>query len=283
MLQAADVIDFLVEWAWTTAFWITLPGIAVYFISSGILYYYFYKYHSHKYFPEGSLDKSGRELGVKLKGKTLRGQIWEEMKLSVITVTAGGPLGGFFQTLMNRGYSRVYYDINDYGWGYFFLSIVIFVAFTETCVYWIHRWLHEVRWLYKYIHKPHHSFIVTTPWAAWAFHPLDSFSQAFPHFIFPFICPIHHGLHLVDMLYLSVWAALIHDQTSFTTLGGIVLGSTHHEVHHLYLTKNYGQWTTFWDRFMNSYQKPLPESTRLANIKEAATWAAGQNKAITNQ
>ncbi|WP_203559911.1 sterol desaturase family protein, partial [Klebsiella quasipneumoniae] len=90
----------------------------------------------------------------------LRQQIYQEILQSIITVTAGGPLGGLCQLMVMKGYSKVYYDVNDYGWGYLIFNFFFYVAFTETFVYWIHRWLHTFPLLYKYIHKPHHSFIV---------------------------------------------------------------------------------------------------------------------------
>lgn len=35
--------------------------------------------------------------------------------------------------------------------------------------------------IYKYIHKPHHKWIVPTPYAALAFHPLDGYAQSLPY------------------------------------------------------------------------------------------------------
>jgi len=41
-----------------------------------------------------------------------------------------------------RGHTRLYDNIDDYGWAYLLLSIPLFLLFTDYCIYWIHRWLH---------------------------------------------------------------------------------------------------------------------------------------------
>lgn len=97
--------------------------------------------------------------------------------------------------------------------------------------------------------------------------------QALPHYLFPFLMPLHFAVYLVDLVYLGAWAALIHDQVSFIFLGGLTLGSTHHEIHHLYLHYNYGQWTTIMDRLMGTYRSPLRPEERVRTIKQASEWA----------
>ncbi|CAG8800098.1 20233_t:CDS:2, partial [Racocetra persica] len=57
-----------------------------------------------------------------------------------------------------RGYSKLYDNINDYGIVYGIFSIILFLFFTDMCIYWIHRWLH-LPLIYKILHKPHHRWI----------------------------------------------------------------------------------------------------------------------------
>lgn len=54
-----------------------------------------------------------------------------------------------------RGYSKLYDNIDDYGWPYFFFSIFWFLFFIDGGIYWVHRWLH-IPVIYKALHKPHH-------------------------------------------------------------------------------------------------------------------------------
>ena len=75
-----------------------------------------------------------------------------------------------------RGYSRLYTDVDEYGWPYLLASIAGFLAFTDTAIYFIHRAFHHPA-LYPIIHKEHHKWKVPTPYASIAFHPFDGWSQ----------------------------------------------------------------------------------------------------------
>ena len=57
-----------------------------------------------------------------------------------------------------RGYSRMYENWDEYGLAYLILSVPLFLVFTDTLIYWIHRSEHHPS-VYKYIHKPHHKWI----------------------------------------------------------------------------------------------------------------------------
>src|SRR5438270_1093617 len=88
-----------------------------------------------------------------------------------------------------RGYSKLYDTIDIYGWGYFILSVGLFLMFTDFFIYCIHRGLHH-RSVYSWIHKTHHKFIVPTPFASHAFHYLDGYLQSMPYHWFVFLIPM---------------------------------------------------------------------------------------------
>jgi lathosterol oxidase len=93
--------------------------------------------------------------------KFLKDQIWLEIKMSCISfpITAIVTVPWFLFEV--RGYSKLYHD-NQYGTGWFFLSIVLFILFTDFGVYWIHRFEHHPM-LYSWLHKPHHQWKISTP------------------------------------------------------------------------------------------------------------------------
>jgi Delta7-sterol 5-desaturase len=78
------------------------------------------------------------------------GQIQQEIMISVRSMPYMVLLTAPIYWLQWCGYSRVYTNVDEYGWPYFFLSIALFLMFTDCGVYWIHRGLH---WgpLYKYV------------------------------------------------------------------------------------------------------------------------------------
>ncbi|KAF7798739.1 hypothetical protein EIP86_009964 [Pleurotus ostreatoroseus] len=112
----------------------------------------------------------------------------------------------FFMAEIN-GYSKMYKDVNDYGWGYLVFSIVLFLIFTDYGIYWIHRWEHHPI-CYKWLHKPHHKWLVPTPFASYAFNPLDGFAQSLPYHFFPFIFPLHQKVFLGFFVFVNFWTIL---------------------------------------------------------------------------
>ncbi|KAI5474243.1 C-5 sterol desaturase [Pseudohyphozyma bogoriensis] len=112
-----------------------------------------------------------------------------------------------------RGYSKLYDTMAEGPWGseggwkpwaYVVVCTIVFLVFTDFCIYWIHRWLH-IPVLYKRFHKPHHKWIVPTPFAAYAFHPVDGFLQGVPYHLACYIFPMHK-LHWVGMFVLvNLW------------------------------------------------------------------------------
>ncbi|KAK9324946.1 hypothetical protein V1517DRAFT_316161, partial [Lipomyces orientalis] len=169
-----------------------------------------------------------------------------------------------------RGHSVMYWDLNEYGMAYLFLQCPLFILFTDLGIYLIHRGLHHPI-LYKRLHKPHHKWIVPTPFASLACHPLDGYAQSLPYHIFPFVFPIHKVSYLLLFVNINIWAILIHDG-EYLTNNPVINGSACHTLHHLYFNYNYGQFTTLWDRIGGSYRTPekslFDEKTKMS----AATW-----------
>jgi len=157
-----------------------------------------------------------------------------------------------------RGYSMLYDNIDDHPWGvsFLFITILFFLTFTDFWIYWIHRWLHHPI-LYGF-HKPHHRWLICTPYASHAFHPLDGFSQSFPYHMYVFLFPMHKWLYLGLFTFVNTWSTMIHDEYYVVPeiLRPIINGSAHHTDHHLFFNYNYGQYFTFWDRVFGSFKNP---------------------------
>ena len=157
-----------------------------------------------------------------------------------------------------RGYSKLY-DTVDQGPGlwYNYMQFPFFLFFTDSLIYWIHRYLHHPL-VYKHIHKPHHKWIMPTPYASHAFHPLDGYAQSLPYHIFPFLFPLSKFAYVLLFVSVNIWTVLIHDG-EYAHNSAIINGAACHTMHHLYFNYNYGQFTTLWDRLGGSYRKPNDE------------------------
>jgi len=153
-------------------------------------------------------------------------------------------------------FSYIYYDINDYGWAYFALSVIMHIIFDEFWTYWAHRWLHTYHFLYKYLHESHHLPVDVTPYAALAFHPLDALMQGIPTMTSCFFFPIHYNFYLYYLAITAIWAIFIHDNAPVLPIK-LLLYCTHHTIHHepgIGKLRNYGKFTSVMDRIMGSYE-----------------------------
>ena len=128
-----------------------------------------------------------------------------------------------------RGYSRAYDRWDEYGLWYLILSVPLFLVFTDACIYWVHRIEHHPL-LYKHVHKPHHKWIVPTPFASHAFHPLDGYAQSLPYHIFPCIFPLNKLLFLCLFGFVNLWSIMIHDSDMINNTGfeKYINGPAHH-------------------------------------------------------
>ncbi|CAG8592871.1 5902_t:CDS:2 [Dentiscutata heterogama] len=194
--------------------------------------------------------------------KFLKNQIRKEITLSVtgFPLTSLVTVPWFLGEV--RGYSKLYDNINDYGFLYGIFSIILYLFFTDMCIYWIHRWLHHPL-IYKILHKPHHRWIVPTPYSSHAFHPLDGYLQS------------------CLFVFVNLWTIMIHDgkvkfskflSCEYLSSGSFINGAAHHALHHLYFNYNYGQYFTLWDKICGSHRFPSEEQFDRNKKRDQKVW-----------
>jgi lathosterol oxidase len=188
-----------------------------------------------------------------------------------------------------RGYSKLYLGEGEAQalglppfvnrWPFVLFTAFSFLMFTDCLIYWIHRGLHY-RGIYRALHKSHHQIRIPTPFAGYAFNPLDAGAQGLPYQIYPFLFPVHKGLFLMLYLFINVWSVLIHDGAHCVpkVLEPLINGTIHHTDHHSLFVYNYGQFFTLWDQLGGSYNYPtslsedcvLQEAIRATEAKKKA-------------
>lgn len=190
--------------------------------------------------------------------KYLKNQISMEIKQAVSAIPVMTALTVPWFVLECQGYGKLYSDIeSNGGWTYFLLQFPLFIMFTDMLIYLIHRWLHSPL-AYKHLHKPHHKWIVSTPFASHAFHPVDGYLQSLPYHLFPFVFKLNKFAYIALFGIVNVWTVMIHDG-EYLAHDPVVNGSACHTIHHLYFNYNYGQYTTLWDRLGGTHRQPDPE------------------------
>lgn len=175
-----------------------------------------------------------------------------------------------------RGHSQLYDNITDAPFcnGSFKLGVCFtmfmcgfFLWFTDFCIYWIHRIEHWPS-VYKHIHKPHHKWVIPTPFASHAFHPLDGFVQSLPYHVFVYLFPLHRATYMGLFVFVNLWTIAIHDSDMIVghPLESIINGPAHHTLHHMYFVYNYGQYFTWCDKLGKSYRHPKAEDDPLLTV-----------------
>ena len=99
------------------------------------------------------------------------------MGYSMITLAIFSMVGVLVIASPLHQFNLVYDEIATYGWGYWGLSIVLMIFLHDTYFYWMHRFMHHPK-LFKYFHLIHHKSTNPSPWAAYAFHPLEAVIEA---------------------------------------------------------------------------------------------------------
>jgi len=196
-------------------------------------------------------DKKERKHPLFLKNQELL-----EIGVSMKSIPVMGLLSIWILLGEIYGYSRLHdeWPQTAVDWIRTGLNVFFYLAFTDCLIYWIHRYLHHPI-LYGPIHKLHHKWIVTTPFASHAFHPVDGFLQSTPYHIYVYLFPMNKYLYLALFVLVNFWTISIHDGAGAYN-GVIINGADHHTIHHRQFNYNYGQYFTFWDRVCGTHRTP---------------------------
>lgn len=160
-----------------------------------------------------------------------------------------------------RKHTNFYTDINQYGRTYFWLAFPLMLLMHDTYFYWTHRLMHHPK-LFNTFHLLHHKSTNPSPWAAFAFHPLEAVVEIGIFILFLFTIPItkfHLFFFFLFMMLYNVYGHLGWElyPANFqrTIIGKWINTSVNHNQHHQYFKGNYGLYFLWWDRWMNTIRK----------------------------
>jgi sterol desaturase/sphingolipid hydroxylase (fatty acid hydroxylase superfamily) len=172
------------------------------------------------------------------------------------------------------GLTRLYWRIEDYGWGWLLASVAAMVVLHDTYFYWTHRLMHHRR-LYRLIHRTHHLSTSPTPWAAYAFSPAEAMVQAGVGPLIVFTMPTHPLAFAAFMFWQIAFNVLGHCGYEIfprwflrSPLGWVLNSVTHHALHHEKFRADFGLYFNVWDRLMGTNHRDYER--RFAN----AVWGS---------
>jgi sterol desaturase/sphingolipid hydroxylase (fatty acid hydroxylase superfamily) len=140
--------------------------------------------------------------------------------------------------------------------------LILFVVH-DFYFYWMHRAIHSKK-LFKRIHYVHHRSIMTTPFTSFSFHPSEALLESI---FFPIILLIGYEWEIIAIAVFLFTTKLIniighlgydffHDKITNIPILNLINTATIHDHHHIYLNKNFGLYTTIWDRIFGTFHKP---------------------------
>jgi lathosterol oxidase len=204
-----------------------------------------------------------------------REEVRREMLWSLSSIAIFGLMGTLTITAARHGWTQLYWKLEQHSWGWFAGSIVAAVFLHDAWFYWTHRLMHLPK-LFPVFHRVHHLSRNPTPWAAYAFHPLEAIVQAS---IFPLVVtvmPIHPLAFTIFMLWQIVFNVLGHTGYEFHPrrlmdiwLKRVLNTPTNHIQHHEAMRGNYGLYFNIWDRLMGTNHERYEERFREVTSRPA--------------
>jgi lathosterol oxidase len=182
-----------------------------------------------------------------------------EIAYSLLTLVIFGAVGAATVMARKAGYTQMYFQLpGKLGWIWFFTSIVLTIFLHDAYFYWTHRLMHHPK-LFRLFHRAHHLSTNPTPWASYAFDPLEAVVQAA---IFPLavtVMPMHPLAFFVFMVWQITFNVAGHTGYEYNPkwlldswLGKFLNTPTNHIMHHEYFRGNYGLYFNLWDRLMGT-------------------------------
>lgn len=185
-------------------------------------------------------------------------EVRREMGYSLLALLIFSLSGAVTVELARRGWTQLYGGIDTHGWTWFWLSIGATIVLHDTWFYWTHRLMHRKR-LFPHFHRVHHLSHNPSPWAAYAFDPLESVVHAAVFPLAAVVMPLHPVAFAVFMFWQVTYNVLGHAGYEFyprrlmdSWLGRILNTPTNHIMHHEKMRGNYGLYFNVWDRLMDT-------------------------------
>ncbi|KAK6255734.1 Fatty acid hydroxylase - like 10 [Theobroma cacao] len=223
-----------------------IAGTLLYFISGFLWCFYIYYLKRNVYVPKDAIPTN----------KAMLLQIYVAMKAMPWYCA----LPTLSEYMVENGWTKCFATISEVGWLPYVIYLSIYLVVVEFGIYWMHRELHDIKPLYKYLHATHHIYNkqnTLSPFAGLAFHPLDGILQAVPHVIALLIVPTHFTSHIGLLFLEAIWTANIHDCIHANLWP--VMGAGYHTIHHTTYRHNYGHYTIWMDWMLGTLRDPVDD------------------------
>jgi sterol desaturase/sphingolipid hydroxylase (fatty acid hydroxylase superfamily) len=206
------------------------------------------------------------------RDRPARDQVSHELLASLIASPIYALPAAVVFALWRRGGTAIYTDVDRYGWGWLAASAVVYLLLHDAYYYWLHRAMHDGR-LYRWVHAGHHRSREPTPFASFSFDAAESALTAWFLPALTLVIPVHVGVILALLTLMTLSAVANHSGWEVMPrwwvrgpAGWLIIGASHHALHHTRFACNYGLYFRLWDRLMGTDRPPAPTAFRHSGV-----------------
>lgn len=185
--------------------------------------------------------------------------VLEEAKWALLNKVNFGFVGIGTYILYQKGYLKVYHDLDEYGILYAILIVPVTLVLLDTYFFWIHYFMHHPRFAKKSNHRVHHLFKNVSPWSAFSVHPFEGLIEILSRPLLLMFIPLHPYSILAFLLITFGLNVMGHSGYEFfpknyPRIPLLNLGScsTFHFLHHRDSCYNFSLFLNVWDRIMGT-------------------------------
>lgn len=233
---------------------ITVASANILFLGvGGLVHYHFY--HKKRHLAQQWKMQPAKFLSDKMAKHAM---FWGTLNMNI----ASAAFGFIGWGVLEHGWSQIYFDINEYSYGWAALSVFLAFLFIEASAYYVHAGIHKP-FLYKHIHQMHHYYTAPTFFTISAMHPLEWIIHA-SYVIAPaFLFPMHWSLYLFVMMTTFFYGFWDHAGIKLPFNLPFHGCNKFHDDHHKYFHVNFGFLTPVFDRVHNTVRREGHHYTEL--------------------
>jgi len=219
-----------------------------YLVPCGRAYYLF--------FVNSDEEKASRRIQDRRPtSQSIQREIWMSLQSIFIFSIMGTGLLEMYKV----GMTSIYWDTFAYPLYYLPISFFLCLVIQDTIFYWTHRFMHW-RPVFKYFHAGHHKSVSPSPWAIFAFQPLEAILQFSCLMLIIIFVPLKPIVLLAFMSYdsmINIAGHTGHEMVpTWMSRHWLFKGFnnvTHHDNHHTNMRCNFGAFFNVWDRWMGTF------------------------------
>ncbi len=185
-------------------------------------------------------------------------QVRGEIALSVGSSVIYAAPAAFAMQAWSLGGTRMYSDLSPAAWPWMAASALIYLLLHDAFYYGAHRAMHW-RPVFKALHAGHHKHPEPSPFAGFAFDPLEALLTGWFLPALVFVIPMEVHLAVALLLLVTVTGTVNHCGWEVWprrwvegAFGRWIVIPSHHSQHHGRFGCNYGLYFQHWDRWLGT-------------------------------